>query len=195
MGNAGTPHSLWGLLTASWENWPSRRTEEFLLKSAQPNLCLGAGLRRRNYKMESCPTLATPRTVARQAPLSLGFSRQEDWCGLPFPPPGDLPAPRTELRSPTLQAHALPTKLRRKLSNGAASLDNINLMDYCYYYLLIMMLIIILILLIILILWRRLKNFKEQLVYNPAIPLLGIYPKEINSIFHRAICDPMFFAA
>ena len=34
---------------------------------------------------------ATPRTVARQAPLSMGFSRQEHWSGLPFPTPGDLP--------------------------------------------------------------------------------------------------------
>ena len=34
-----------------------------------------------------------PWTVARQAPLSTGFSRQEDWSGLPFPPPGDLPEP------------------------------------------------------------------------------------------------------
>ena len=37
-----------------------------------------------------CPTLATPWTVARQAPLSTGFSRQEPWSGLPFPSPGDL---------------------------------------------------------------------------------------------------------
>ena len=34
---------------------------------------------------------ATPWTVARQAPLSMGFSRPEYWGGLPFPPPGDLP--------------------------------------------------------------------------------------------------------
>ena len=34
---------------------------------------------------------ATPWTVARQAPLSMGFSRQEHWSGLPFSPPGDLP--------------------------------------------------------------------------------------------------------
>ena len=34
---------------------------------------------------------ATPRTVAHQAPLSIGFSRQEYWSGLPFPSPGDLP--------------------------------------------------------------------------------------------------------
>ena len=35
--------------------------------------------------------LATPWTVVHQAPLSMGFSRQEDWSGLPCPPPGDLP--------------------------------------------------------------------------------------------------------
>ena len=39
---------------------------------------------------------ANPRTVARQAPLSMGFSRQEYWSGLPCPPPGDLPNPGTE---------------------------------------------------------------------------------------------------
>ena len=36
---------------------------------------------------------ATPWTVARQAPLSMEFSRQGDWSGLPFPTPGDLPDP------------------------------------------------------------------------------------------------------
>ena len=43
-----------------------------------------------------------PRTVARQAPLSMGFSRQEYWSGLPCPPPGDLPNPGTKRRSPAL---------------------------------------------------------------------------------------------
>ena len=42
---------------------------------------------------KSCPTLVTPGTVAHQAPLSMGFSRQEYWSGLPFPSPGDLPDP------------------------------------------------------------------------------------------------------
>ena len=48
---------------------------------------------------------ATPRTVSHQAPLSLGFPRQEYWSGLPFPPPGDLPDPGIEpssLVSPAL---------------------------------------------------------------------------------------------
>ena len=49
---------------------------------------------------------ATPWTVARQAPPSMGFSRQEYWSGLPFPSPGDLPDPGIEPRSPALQEEA-----------------------------------------------------------------------------------------
>ena len=49
----------------------------------------------------------TPRTVDNQAPLSMGFSRQEYWSGFPFPYPGDLPNPGIEPVSPTLQADAL----------------------------------------------------------------------------------------
>ena len=46
----------------------------------------------------------TPWTVALQAPPSMGFSRQENWSGLPFPSPGDLPDPGIEPGSPALQA-------------------------------------------------------------------------------------------
>ena len=46
--------------------------------------------------------LATPWTVAYQAPPSMGFSRQEYWSGLPFPSPEDLPNPGIELGSSTL---------------------------------------------------------------------------------------------
>ena len=53
---------------------------------------------------------ATPRTVARQAPLSVGLSRQEYWSGLPFPSPGDLPKPGIKPESPTLQADSLPSE-------------------------------------------------------------------------------------
>ena len=49
----------------------------------------------------------TPWTVARQAPLSTGFSRQEYWSGLPFPPPGDLPHPGIEAASPASPAWAV----------------------------------------------------------------------------------------
>ena len=49
-------------------------------------------------------------TVAYQAPLSVGFSKQEYWSGLPFPSPGDLPDPGIKPGSPALQADALPSK-------------------------------------------------------------------------------------
>ena len=48
--------------------------------------------------------------TAHQAPLSMGFSRQEYWVGLPCPPPGDLPNPGVEPGSPTLQADSLPSE-------------------------------------------------------------------------------------
>ena len=59
-------------------------------------------------KSLSCVQLfATPRTVAYQAPLSMEFSRQEYWSGLPFPSPGDFPDPGIEPGFPALQADAL----------------------------------------------------------------------------------------
>ena len=57
-----------------------------------------------------CPTLCNPWTVNPQAPLSMGFSRQEYWSGLPFPSPGDFPNPATEPRSPALTADSLPSE-------------------------------------------------------------------------------------
>ena len=53
---------------------------------------------------------ATPWTIAYQAPLSMGFSRQEYWSGLPCPSPGDLPDPRIKPGSPALQIDALPSE-------------------------------------------------------------------------------------
>ena len=53
---------------------------------------------------------ATPWTVARQAPLFVGFSRQDYWSGLPCPPPGDLPDPGIESRSSALQEDSLPSE-------------------------------------------------------------------------------------
>ena len=56
----------------------------------------------------------TPWTVARQAPLSMGFSRQEYWSRLPFPSPGDLPNPGIEPGSLALQADILTAELPGK---------------------------------------------------------------------------------
>ena len=53
---------------------------------------------------------AIPWTVACQAPLSMEFSRQEYWSGLPFPSPGDLPYPGIKHRSSALQSNSLPSK-------------------------------------------------------------------------------------
>ena len=51
-------------------------------------------------------------TIACQAPLSIGFPRQEYWSGLPFSFPGDLPDPGIKLRSPVWHAVSLPTELQ-----------------------------------------------------------------------------------
>ena len=66
--------------------------------------------RKKMKSLSRVQLFATPWTVAYQAPASMGFSRQEYWSGLPFPSLGNLPDPRIELRSPALQADALPSE-------------------------------------------------------------------------------------
>ena len=78
----------------SWQPWSSRM---FYLWHHY-----GGGL-----VAKSCPTLVTPWTVACQASLSMGFSRQEYWSGLPFPSSGDLPNPGIEPGSSALQPDSL----------------------------------------------------------------------------------------
>ena len=67
-------------------------------------------------------------TISYQAPLSMEFSRQEYWSGLPFPSPGDLPDAGIEPGSPALQADTLPSELK----NIALSIDT----AFCLYHLL-----------------------------------------------------------
>ena len=70
-----------------------------------------------------CPTLWTLWTVAHQAPLSMSFSRQEYWSGLPCTPPGDLPNPGIEPRT-RIEADSLPSEPPRKPKNtGVGSLS------------------------------------------------------------------------
>ena len=62
----------------------------------------------KEVKVLVTPDSATPWTVVHHAPLSMEFSRQEYWE--PLPPPGDLPDPGMEPRSPQLQADSLPSE-------------------------------------------------------------------------------------
>ena len=74
---------------------------------------------RKKVKLLSCVKLfVTPWTVAYQAPLSMEFSRQEYWSGLPFPSPGDLPDPAIKPGFPALQADALPSEPPGKPNRG-----------------------------------------------------------------------------
>ena len=75
--------------------------------------------------------LATPWTVAHQAPPSIGFSRQEYWSGLPFPSPGDLPNPGIETSSPTLQADTLPSEPPGKPKSIKSKVHSL-LKIYCF---------------------------------------------------------------
>ena len=73
-------------------------------------------------KLLSCDQLfATPWTLAYQAPLSMGFSRQEYWSGLPFPSPGDLLNPGSEPGSPALEADTLTSEPPGKPSGSCIS--------------------------------------------------------------------------
>ena len=70
---------------------------------------------------------ATSRAVAHQAPLSMGFCRQEYWSGLPYAPPGDLPNPGIEPRPPALQVDSLLSEPPRKPKNtGVGSLSHLQ---------------------------------------------------------------------
>ena len=73
---------------------------EFLLKNIFPNVNLSVVF----------DFFATPRAVACQVPLSIEFSRQEYWSGLPFPSPGDLSDPGIKAGTPALQANSLPSE-------------------------------------------------------------------------------------
>ena len=75
------------LKKARAKKWRSRRTiKKRKKKKKKPALYWWFG----GLVTQSCPTRAIPWTVTLQAPLSMGFSRQEYWSGLPFPSPGDL---------------------------------------------------------------------------------------------------------
>ena len=61
-----------------------------------------------------------PVPIASQAPLSTGFSKQEYWSGVLFPPPGDLPDPEIELTSPALQTELPGSPLGEQVARSKA---------------------------------------------------------------------------
>ena len=69
---------------------------------------------------------ATPRTAARQVPLSMELSKQERWSGLPRPPPGDLPNPGIEPRSSALRVDSLPAEPQGKSKNTVRATEQIR---------------------------------------------------------------------
>ena len=73
--------------------------------------------------LQSCPAVG-PYGLYPQAPLSMEFSRQKYWSGLPCPPPGESSQPGVKIRSPALQADSLPSEPRGKPKNtGVGSLS------------------------------------------------------------------------
>ena len=73
---------------------------------------------------QSCPTLCNPMDCSYQAPLSMGFSRQEYWSGVPSPSPGDLPDPGVKAGSPALQADTLPSETQTMTGVSVGSSQN-----------------------------------------------------------------------
>ena len=106
--NPGLPHYMWIFYQLSHKRSPSNKRVVVVKSLSHVRL------------------FATPWTVACQAPLSMGFSRQEYWSGLPFPSPGDLRDPGIEPRSPALQADTLtsepPGKPQTEIPNKSGHL-------------------------------------------------------------------------
>ena len=109
----------WGFQTLEFVNkvnilFPGHSQSEALHEYLILWLHLGTRSPTVHAHTRSCLTVCTPWTVAHQVPLSIEFSRQEYWSGLPFPPSGDLPDPGI-IMSAALQADSLPTEPLRKL--------------------------------------------------------------------------------
>ena len=83
----------------------------------------------------SCVQLfVTPWTVVCQAPLSMGFSRQEYWSRLPFPSPGDLPNSGIESASPALQVNSLPSESPGWSQQGKSIYNFLYIQKHGLYY-------------------------------------------------------------
>ena len=86
------------------------------------------------YLISYVQTFATPWTVAHQAPLSMGFSRQEYWIGLPFPSPGDLPDTGIKSESSALQVDLYHLSHREVIKSILHLFNNLHCDYFLLYY-------------------------------------------------------------
>ena len=91
-------------------NTSQKHTERISRQEARKIKAKTSEAQARAQSLRCVRLFVTPGTVAHQAPLSLAFSRREHWSGLPCPPPGDLPNPGIEPRSPKFQVNSLPSE-------------------------------------------------------------------------------------
>ena len=167
----------------------------------------------------SCVQLsATLWTASYQAPLSMGFFRQEYWSELPFPSPEDLPDPGIKPTSPVapaLQADSISTEPPGKPSLMTRQMQIKTIMRHYLipskwpsskstknkwwigcgekWTLLHCWWECKLVQPLWKTLWRFLKKLKLELPYDPAIPLLGIYLEK--SLIGKDTCTPPFISA
>ena len=110
-----SPEFLFGKTAKSWGWMLAFFSKECECSQSYTAMHLKSGYTGKFYTFESVSPSgtsdsATPWTVARQVPVSMGPSRQEYWSGFSFPAPGDLPHPGTAPRSPALQAGSLSSE-------------------------------------------------------------------------------------
>ena len=104
--------------------WPS--TMNYLVQNASRDM-----LEKFMKLLSHVWLFVTPWTVARQAPLTMGFIRQEYWSGLPCPSPGDLPDPGNELKSPALAGRCFTTSTTLEVRKSQTQLKRFSTPTLC----------------------------------------------------------------
>ena len=141
--NPGLPH--YGQILYQLSHWGSPRIQDWVLHSPadlpDPGMKPGSPHCRQIFYQLSYQGIlqlfATLWTVACQVPLFMGFSRQEHWSGLPFPPPGNLPDPGIKPSSPALAGRFFTTAAPEKPTNTSTCNQKELLQVYylcCFFF-------------------------------------------------------------